>query len=298
MFRGAKAKKPTRDQMLDQQTRQQTLPASKVVRAGVRQDELDAYFEEQQQEGQCFRSCLMFGVLFVVLLLLLLKWDKESMVAGDVEVGETLSGEDADLAEKYYSMLNVNKEDTDKAQKMKEAFKQKSEELESQGAECEDCQSQLVELKTAYNALSTTVHNDFREVLNLPRRAGASQIRNAYKKAKAEAEAGFGKYELAELKEAYDIMSHPEARIYNALYGVKPPESMKHQQKTTHGGWGVDFGMGTFKYPLMKAWLEYFNSGWVEIGFFSFFFFMVAIKMWNNRHELMEKMEQMEADNR
>ena len=80
------------------------------------------------------------------------------------------------------------------------------------------------------------------QVLNVNKRAGYHDIKKAYQKAKQEAEEGKSSYELAEIKEAFDIMSHPEARIYYNLYAAKPPAMMKHQQKVTHGGWGVEIG--------------------------------------------------------
>ena len=80
------------------------------------------------------------------------------------------------------------------------------------------------------------------QVLNVNKRAGYHDIKKAYQKAKQEAEEGKSSYELAEIKEAFDIMSHPEARIYYNLYAAKPPAMIKHQQKVTHGGWGVEIG--------------------------------------------------------
>eukprot|EP00994_Dinema_validum_P000126 NODE_1021_length_1150_cov_101.646685_g780_i0.p1 GENE.NODE_1021_length_1150_cov_101.646685_g780_i0~~NODE_1021_length_1150_cov_101.646685_g780_i0.p1 ORF type:complete len:335 (-),score=95.84 NODE_1021_length_1150_cov_101.646685_g780_i0:145-1071(-) len=262
---------------------------------GLRPDELEAHWDHEQKEGRGFRNCMMFLFFLFVVLLLFLKWDKEHMVP-DIEEKEPLP---EDQTEKYYSMLNVRKNDKDRGQKIEEQFKKMSEEMEKDPEACgSECSQKLVQLKDAYNALSTNVANPYHKVLNIPRMAGFNTIKKAYQAEKEKAEKGESKYELAELKEAYDIMSHPDARAHYQLYGTKPPASLKHQQRTTHGGWGVEMGMGTFKYVVMKAILDYFNNGWVEIGFFSLIFLMMGIKIWNNRHELMEKMEQMEATER
>ena len=47
----------------------------------ILQDELEAYFEEQQNEGVCFRRCLAFVIVGTVFFLLWLKWDREGIVA-------------------------------------------------------------------------------------------------------------------------------------------------------------------------------------------------------------------------
>eukprot|EP00667_Euglena_gracilis_P019525 EG_transcript_20934 len=192
-------------------------------------------------------------------------------------------------------MLNVKKDDKNRREKVEEAFKQKLDELQKEGSDCVDCDKKIVAIKDAYNALSTHVVNPYHKVLNVPKRAGYHDVKKAYAKAKQEAEEGKSSYDLAEIKEAYDILSHPEARVYYNLYGAKPPALMKHQQKVTHGGWGVEIGMGTFKYAILLAWLEYFDNGWVEVGFFVCVFLVLAVKVWNNRHEFMEKIEQLEA---
>jgi len=253
---------------------------------------------------------MFFMIVIVLFLLIWLKWDKESMVA-DIE-SPKLSGDGAEeaneeLTEKYYEMLNVDKDSKDRRTKVEEAYKAKMEELERLKKEQEadvnaataldktELEGQLVMLKDAYNALSTHVVNDYHKVLEIGKRAGYHDIKKAYLKAKKEAEEGKSSYDLAEIKEAFDIMSHPDARTYYNLYGAKPPAIMKHQQKQTHGGWGVEIGMGTFKYAIVKAWLDHFNSGWVEVGFFLCIFLVLAIKVWNNRHEFMEKIEQLEA---
>ena len=53
------------------------------------------------------------------------------------------------------------------------------------------------------------------------------------------------KIELAEIKEAFDIMSHPEARIYYNLYALKPPSMIKHQQNCNPWRMGSKLGRPT-----------------------------------------------------
>eukprot|EP00668_Euglena_longa_P029187 GGOE01036531.1.p1 GENE.GGOE01036531.1~~GGOE01036531.1.p1 ORF type:complete len:320 (+),score=89.17 GGOE01036531.1:92-961(+) len=270
-------------------------PQRQVYR-GLRQDELEEYFREQHHEGVCFRRCMLFAVIGTVFFLLWLKWDRESLVADIEEKPVEENGvASEDPTDEYYEMLNVKKSDKNRREKVEEAFKQKMEELEKEGTDCIDCDKKIVKIKDAYTALSTHVVNPYHKVLNVPKRAGFHDVKKAFLKAKQEAEEGKSSYDLAEIKEAYDILSHPEARVYYNLYGAKPPAIMKHQQKVTHGGWGVEIGMGTFKYAIILAWLEHFNNGWVEIGFFTCVFLVLAVKVWNNRHEFMEKIEQLEA---
>jgi|Transcript_58942 hypothetical protein len=290
-------RKPTKKEVIDEGNAGGYTPGRQVYR-GLRQDELEAHFEELQNEGICFRRCMFFVIVATVFFLLWLKWDKESMVAEPMQAKIQGSNEEGgeDLTDKYYDMLNVKKEDRARREKVEEAYKQKLEEVQGKDAkDCPECNNQLVQLQDAYNALSTHVVNDYHKVLNVNKRAGYHDIKKAYQKAKQEAEEGKSSYELAEIKEAFDIMSHPEARIYYNLYAAKPPAMMKHQQKVTHGGWGVEIGMGTFKYAILKAWLDYFDNGWVDIGFFMCIFLVLGIKVWNNRHEFMEKIEQLEA---
>eukprot|EP00669_Euglena_mutabilis_P007227 TRINITY_DN2580_c0_g1_i2.p1 TRINITY_DN2580_c0_g1~~TRINITY_DN2580_c0_g1_i2.p1 ORF type:complete len:322 (+),score=81.87 TRINITY_DN2580_c0_g1_i2:33-968(+) len=267
-----------------------------IVR-GLKQEELEEYFKEQQNEGVCFRRCIVFVIVATVFFLLWLKWDRESIVA-DI-VTEKILNEDGietvvDPMDKYYEMFNISKDDKNRRQKVEEAFQRQKEELEKQ-TEDPDHDRKLVVINDAYNALSTHVVNDYHKVLNIRQRAGYHEVKKAYTKAKQEAEEGKSSYDLAEIKEAYDIMSHPEARVYYNLYGAKPPALMKHQQRVTHGGWGVEIGMGTFKYAILMAWFDYFDNVWVEVGFFVFIFVVLGVKVWNNRHEFMEKIEQLEA---
>lgn len=289
------ARAPPKKEVFEQDAAPSYAPQRQVYR-GLRQDELEAYFAEQQNEGACFRKCLAFLVVGTVFFLLWLKWDRESLVA-DLEIEDKdADGEGkGDQTDQYYEVLNVDKDEPDWREKVEEAYKRKSEELEKSGSDCKDCANQLVALKDAYNALSTHVANPYHKVLKIGKRAGFHEVKKAYMKAKQDAEEGKSDYPLAEIKEAYDIMSHSEARVYYNLYGAKPPALMKHQQKVTHGGWGVEIGMGTFKYAILMAWLDYFNNGWVEVGFFVCVFLTLAIKVWNNRHEFMEKIEQLEA---
>eukprot|EP00993_Chasmostoma_nieuportense_P001720 NODE_2576_length_1143_cov_84.479331_g2456_i0.p1 GENE.NODE_2576_length_1143_cov_84.479331_g2456_i0~~NODE_2576_length_1143_cov_84.479331_g2456_i0.p1 ORF type:complete len:311 (-),score=93.56 NODE_2576_length_1143_cov_84.479331_g2456_i0:153-1085(-) len=291
---GQAARKPSKLE-IEEAKRAQRLWQQQQRLQKVQESEMDEFFATQVNNGVCFRRGLMAFCLLVTLLLVFLKWDKETNLYVENSEPEA-NKEEEDLRTKYETMLRVTKED--RKEKMEEQYQKLSEELQKsvkQDPGCKDCKNQLVELTNAYNALSSVVANPYHKVLDLPKKAGFHQIKRAFEKEKSKAERGESNYELAEIKEAFDIMSYPESRAFYELYGRKPPASMKHQQKMTHGGWGVEIGMGTFKYAIMKAWLEYFDNGWVDVAFFGVIFLVLGVKVWNNKDDLMAKIEQIEA---
>eukprot|EP01006_Ploeotia_vitrea_P000581 TRINITY_DN103299_c0_g1_i1.p1 TRINITY_DN103299_c0_g1~~TRINITY_DN103299_c0_g1_i1.p1 ORF type:complete len:327 (-),score=65.14 TRINITY_DN103299_c0_g1_i1:196-1176(-) len=240
--------------------------------------------EVDKTHGARFRCWFYLLVILIVMSLSYLKWYVDVEMEPDLPPDIVKAKEEK---KKVYEEMGV-KTETQYKQKVAEMEK----ELEKE--DCEDCKQKLVALKDTESKLATIVDVPYEEVLKIDRRAGAGKIREAFKKAKKEAEEGKSNYELAELQEAYNIMSHPEARQFYHLYGTKPPDYIKHRPSNKHGGWGVEMGLGTFKYILVMAWLDYFNDWKVEVGFFLFITLIVGLKAWGSMDEFMEKVKQIE----
>lgn len=162
-------------------------------------------------------------------------------------------------------------------QEMKRAYEQHLEgygQLVSCGRNCE-AKHQQVEL--AYNALASKVDRELYGVLldatnsREKRSVSSKELREAYERKKAEIELTEEEgtedraMALEELKDAYEILENPEARTYYHLYGAKPPAMMK-KVSARHGGWGAELMLGTYKYRIINAWLDYLGSSWAELA--------------------------------
>ena len=67
------------------------------------------------------------------------------------------------------------------------------------------------DIAAAANSLAAICEHPYLrwQVLDIGKRAGYHDIKKAFLKAKKESEEGKSSYDLAEIKEAFDIMSHP-----------------------------------------------------------------------------------------
>lgn len=150
------------------------------------------------------------------------------------------------------------------------------------------CESEHKQMQLAYETLNSKVDRELfgvlldENVVQTGRRlADANELKSAYEKKKEEILTSEkegseeAEMQLAEIKDAYEILVNPEARSYYQLYGAKPPEYMK-KTNAKHGGWGQDLLLRTHKNRLVLAWLEYLDAAWADysvlcvIGFFGF----------------------------
>ena len=126
-------------------------------------------------------------------------------------------------------------------------------------------------VEVAYTTLASQVDRELYNVLldgkdpKAQRRTTPEELRAAYEQKKKEIQETEANEEdrnmaLEEVKDAYDILSNPEARAYYHLYGMKPPERMKYVSQR-HGGWGQEMQLGTYKYRIILAWLDYLGYG-------------------------------------
>lgn len=135
------------------------------------------------------------------------------------------------------------------------------------------CQENHMQIEAAYQALDSVlpreVYKTFYGVDNTKKKRWTSpeELKATYEENKAKIEEEVDESDkqmaLAELKDAYDILRSPEARQYYHLYGRKPVESMK-RTSSRHGGWGQELMLGTYKYRLIFAVLDYFSNTWAE----------------------------------
>jgi hypothetical protein len=133
------------------------------------------------------------------------------------------------------------------------------------------CEAEHMRVEVAYTTLASQVDRELYNVLldgkepKAQRRTTPEELRAAYEQKKKEIQETEANEEdrnmaLEEVKDAYDILSNPEARAYYHLYGMKPPERMKYVSQR-HGGWGQEMQLGTYKYRIILAWLDYLGYG-------------------------------------
>eukprot|EP00758_Cryptobia_borreli_P018310 Tbor_TRINITY_DN669_c0_g1::TRINITY_DN669_c0_g1_i1::g.1627::m.1627 len=135
------------------------------------------------------------------------------------------------------------------------------------------CTSEHQQITTAYESVNSVLPREvFKTVLGTKdtksgRYISPSQLKEKYTQNIKEIEKieneEVREMALTEMKEAYEILRSPDARRYYQLYGRKPPEHMKHT-KATHGGWGQELYLGSYKYRIIFAILDYFHNSWGE----------------------------------
>ncbi|KAH9589429.1 hypothetical protein LSM04_009067 [Trypanosoma melophagium] len=129
------------------------------------------------------------------------------------------------------------------------------------------CEAKNQQVNLAYNRLASQVDRELYGVLldakdtKSKRSLDAAELKKAYEAKKKQVEENEKDEEdkemaLEELKDAYDILVNPEARNYYLLYGMKPPEHMRHISSRS-GGWGQELTLGTYKYRIILAWLDF-----------------------------------------
>ena len=115
---------------------------------------------------------------------------------------------------------------------------------------------------------------------------------------------------LAELRDATEILQNSEAKRYYLMYNQKPPEQLKHV-KATHGGWGQELALKTFRNRLIMSWLQHLNSGWADysviaivigIGYLVPMIFTIPkaiaiAEQMVDEHEKMEALEEVAKEN-
>ncbi|ORC92522.1 uncharacterized protein TM35_000032750 [Trypanosoma theileri] len=132
------------------------------------------------------------------------------------------------------------------------------------------CEAKNQQVNLAYNRLASQVDRELYGVLldakdtKSQRSLDASELKKAYEAKKKQVEENEKNEEdkemaLEELKDAYDILVNPDARNYYLLYGMKPPEHMRHISAKS-GGWGQELTLGTYKYRIILAWLDFLHD--------------------------------------
>ncbi len=165
--------------------------------------------------------------------------------------------------------------------KIKQALKKKMESHKEEqnalvycGQECQDSGKQM---QAAYDAITSKVERPLTEALfgeeqskkiNI-NRLSDKQLKEQYEAKKEEimksTEEGSDEREmyLMELKDATEILQNADAKKYYLMYNQKPPEQLKHM-KATHGGWGQELALKTFRNRLIMSWLQHFNNSWLD----------------------------------
>ena len=99
---------------------------------------------------------------------------------------------------------------------------------------------------------------------------------------------------LQDLKDAYDILSQPDSRVFYNLYGLRPPEEMKHTSARS-GGWGQEYAFSrAYHVKLALMLLKYIDSYALDIFTVVSCVLFVAFAMWRKYPELKRIAQQVE----
>jgi hypothetical protein len=200
----------------------------------------------------------------------------DSAAAAEKKKGQRLRPAPAGRTESEEEEKQRRRENWQLRKKMRQnmdRFTESQSQLVHCGKSCQDTSKQM---QLAYDTLVSQVDRELYGVLMGEeevkksdfRKLSDKDLREAYQKKKAEVEetetdTDDKEMALAELKDAWEIASNSDARNYYLMYGRKPPEQMRHV-RATHGGWGQELAMRTFRNRLVFAWLNYFNSASVD----------------------------------
>ncbi|EAN92506.1 hypothetical protein C3747_18g51 [Trypanosoma cruzi] len=181
---------------------------------------------------------------------------------GEAQAGVEKGEEDADK-ERRRENYRVRKE-------IRQAYKEHQQQR-GQLVHCgRSCEAKSKQVELAYNRLASQVDRELYGVLldakdtKSKRSLDAADLKQAYEAKKKEVEENEKEEEdremaLEELKDAYDILVNPEARNYYLLYGMKPPEHMRHMSARS-GGWGQEISLGVYKNRVILAWLDFLHD--------------------------------------
>lgn len=211
----------------------------------------------------------------------------------------------------------VPQEDPDKSrrrenyrvrQELKDAYEKHRDGL-GQLVHCgRGCEAKNQQVELAYTALASQVDRELYGVLlnakgtKEKRSATGPELKKAFEDKKAEILANEDNDEdkqmaLEEIKDAFEILSNHESRAYYHLYGQKPPAKMKHMS-ARHGGWGQEIQLGTFKYRLIFAWLDYFGSSYGELVILGCIVIFVLMRLPQALQQTQRLVEEMEWEER
>lgn len=154
-------------------------------------------------------------------------------------------------------------------QELRSAYREHQEQT-GQLVHCgRSCEAKNQQVEMAYNKLASQVDRELFAVLldaedtKAGRASTPREMKNKYEEKKnlilaTEVDEDDRAMALEELRDAYEIIQSPEARKYYLLYGAKPPEQMRYVDPR-HGGWGQEMALGTFKYRIIVAWLDFLH---------------------------------------
>jgi hypothetical protein len=198
--------------------------------------------------------------------------------ATDQATKEKFEGQDALRREMKEQDRLRRLDERRRMQKLRESYEKRQEQY-GQLVHCgRSCEAEQQQVQLAYNTLSGKVQRELIGVLldeNIAetgrRSVDPATLKENYEKKKeaiendATLDDEVKSMELAEIRDAFEILSHPEGRRYYQMTGRKPPEHMKHTSQT-HGGWGQELLLRTHKNRLILAWLDYFGTSWADYG--------------------------------
>jgi len=279
----------------------------------ARGNEIEELLENQSQAGGGFRCSFYFLIFLTVACLVFMKIDKDFLVP-DVpeEKKKRAATEFRTAADELYEELQLkggraktNPDDPDlpnappvddvSAEELKQRYEEQRENLEKcVGGDKAECQKKSRSLTLKFNQVSSLVEHDYYDLLKVSAGASPSSIKRAYEEAKSNP--NLDSKALTQLKEAHDMLMHPETRAYYNLYLMKPPERMRHVS-ARHGGWGMEWGLGTHKFRLFEAWLAYFKHNiFAQLFFVGLFLIPTFFSVYPRLHQILKLAERMEKN--
>ncbi|KNH04451.1 molecular chaperones DnaJ [Perkinsela sp. CCAP 1560/4] len=177
-------------------------------------------------------------------------------------------------------------------------------------------EKQYNQMKIAYEKIHQKLDRNLYDVLGISQNEPANaqqllqRVENLQKDIEAKTIAADGNEEdrqreledkeiaLQDLRDAYDILSQPDSRVFYNLYGLRPPVEMKHVSARS-GGWGQEFAFSrAYHVKMALAFLKYVDSYSLDVFALISCVLFVAFAMWRKYPELRAIAEKVEEHER
>ena len=296
--------------------------------------EMEENFVRSDDGGTAFRLKSLGLVLVAILSIGMLKYDVEYNLqphGADMDEADDATVVDP-VARKYYEQLHVPvdaplADDGSTRPLTKQEIRRERHRLKKAAAEAFQRQTaehsalvhvsprqekQYNQVKIAYEKIHQKIDRNLYDVLGVSQNdpvnaqtlgERAEKLRQSIEAQKAaetddpeQAQRDIEDKEIAlqDVKDAYDILSQPESRVFYNLYGLRPPEEMKHTSARA-GGWGQDYAFSrAYHVKLALMLLKYIDSYALDVLTLVSCISFIVFAMWRKYPELKRVAQQLE----
>ena len=291
-----------------------------MQRSLISAQEMEENFERHEDGGRWFRTLLVGFIVIILVGLGYMKYNLEYRVHLPSAYSESSSRDTPlvdPIAKKYYDQLAVSigerqtlfdnslsaKERRRERYRLRKAARQSYEgHLKHHHAllHCgRDCEGRHKQIELAFQNINQKFDRNLYDVLGISKKEAIDlhKLKKRYEDLTnhvSEENDEDRAIELEELRDAFDVLSDANSRNFYNLYGLRPPDEMKHTS-ARFGGWGQEYSNArSVHMRIAMEILKYVDSYWLDLGVLAACLFFVAVAMWVKYPELVELAERME----